>query len=53
MVRLPVISGDDFVKAVARVGFIRDRTEGSFMILVVQRAGVSPRPDTGNWVEAC
>ncbi len=34
MARLPVISGDDFVKAVARIGFVWDRTEGSHMILV-------------------
>ena len=34
MARLPVISGDDFVKAVARIGFIRERAEGSHMILV-------------------
>jgi predicted RNA binding protein YcfA (HicA-like mRNA interferase family) len=31
--RLPVISGDDFVKAVARIGFVKDRTRGSHMIL--------------------
>ena len=34
MARLPVISGDDFVRAVARIGFVWDRTEGSHMILV-------------------
>ena len=32
--RLPVISGDAFVKAVARIGFSLDRTEGSHMILI-------------------
>ena len=34
MARLPVISGDDFVKTVARIGYVWDRTEGSHMILV-------------------
>ena len=34
MARLPVISGDDFVKAVARTGFSVDRMEGSHMILI-------------------
>lgn len=34
MARLPVISGDDFVTAVARIGFSIDRTEGSHMILI-------------------
>ncbi len=34
MPRLPVISGDEFVKAVARIGFAWNRTEGSHMILV-------------------
>ena len=34
MARLPVISGDEFVKAVARIGFVWDSTEGSHMILV-------------------
>ncbi len=34
MARLPVISGDDFVKAIARIGFAWDRTKGSHMILV-------------------
>ena len=34
MARLPVISGDEFVKAVAKIGFAWDRTEGSDMILV-------------------
>ncbi len=37
MARLPVISGDDFVKAVARIGFVWERTEGSHMILVDPR----------------
>ena len=34
MARLPIVSGDDFVKAVSKVGFVRDRTQGSHMILV-------------------
>ena len=33
MSRLPVISGDDFVRAVRGVGYVWDRTEGSHMIL--------------------
>lgn len=34
MARLPVISGDEFVKAMARIGFSWDRTQGSHMILI-------------------
>ena len=34
MARLPVISGDDFVAAVRRIGFSLERTEGSHMILI-------------------
>ena len=34
MARLPVTSGDDFVKAVRRVGYVWDHTEGSHMILL-------------------
>ena len=34
MARLPVISGDEFVAAVARIGFSLDRMEGSHMILI-------------------
>lgn len=34
MARLPVMSGDDFVKAVASVGYVWDHTEGSHMILI-------------------
>ncbi|MYD94305.1 MAG: addiction module toxin, HicA family [Chloroflexi bacterium] len=34
MPRLPVISGDEFVRAVARIGYVRDRTQGSHMILI-------------------
>jgi len=32
--RLPVISGDEFVSALSRVGFSLDRIEGSHMILM-------------------
>jgi len=32
--RLPIISGDDFVKAVQKVGYVWDHTEGSHMILL-------------------
>lgn len=34
MTRLPVISGDDFVNAMRKIGYVRDHTEGSHMILV-------------------
>ena len=34
MTRLPVLSGDEFVAAVKRIGFSLDRIEGSHMILV-------------------
>ena len=34
MTRLPVISGDDFVKAVHKIGYVWDHTEGSHMILL-------------------
>lgn len=34
MARLPVVSGDEFVRVVARLGFTLDRTEGSHMILI-------------------
>ena len=34
MARIPVISGDDFAKAVTRIGFAIDRTEGSHRILI-------------------
>jgi predicted RNA binding protein YcfA (HicA-like mRNA interferase family) len=32
--RLPAISGDDFVKAMCKIGYIWDHTEGSHMILL-------------------
>lgn len=34
MPRLPVISGDDFVKAMNKIGFQLDHIEGSHMILL-------------------
>lgn len=34
MARLPVVPGDEFVKAVARIGFVKDRARGSHMVLV-------------------
>lgn len=33
MTRLPVISGRDFVRAMAKLGFILDRQKGSHLIL--------------------
>jgi predicted RNA binding protein YcfA (HicA-like mRNA interferase family) len=32
--RLPLISGDDFVKAMRNIGYVWDHTEGSHMILL-------------------
>jgi predicted RNA binding protein YcfA (HicA-like mRNA interferase family) len=32
--RLPMISGDDFVKAMRKMGYVWDHTEGSHMILL-------------------
>ena len=34
MARFPVISGNDFVKAVCKIGYVWDHTEGSHMILL-------------------
>ena len=34
MPRLPVISGDEFTKAISKVGYVWDHTEGSHMILL-------------------
>ncbi len=34
MARLPVISGDDFVKVLNKMGYVWDHTEGSHMILL-------------------
>ena len=33
MPSLPVVSGDEFVRAVAALGYVHDRTRGSHMIL--------------------
>jgi len=32
--RLPVISGDEFTKAIRKIGYVWDNTEGSHMILL-------------------
>jgi len=32
--RLPVVSGDEFVKAMLKIGYVWDHTEGSHMILL-------------------
>ena len=34
MSRLPVMSGDDFVRVIMKAGFALDHTEGSHMILL-------------------
>ncbi len=34
MPHLPVLSGDDFVKTVRKIGYVGDHTEGSHMILL-------------------
>ena len=34
MTRLPVISGDDFIRVVRKIGYVWDHTEGSHMILL-------------------
>ena len=34
MSRLPVISGDEFAKAIRKIGYVWDHTEGSHMILL-------------------
>ena len=39
MARLPVISGDDFVKAMRKIGYVWDHTEGSHMILLHSSKG--------------
>jgi predicted RNA binding protein YcfA (HicA-like mRNA interferase family) len=33
MHRLPIISGDDFIKAMSKIGYRWDHTEGSHMII--------------------
>jgi len=32
--RLPVISGDEFAKAIRKIGYVWDHTEGSHLILL-------------------
>ena len=39
MARLPVISGDDFVKVMRKIGYVWDYTEGSHMILLHSSKG--------------
>ena len=39
MSRLPIISGEDFVKAMQKIGYQWDHTEGSHMILLHQSKG--------------
>ena len=34
MSRLPVLSGDEFAKVMAQIGYVWDHTEGSHMILL-------------------
>ena len=34
MARLPMISGDEFVKAMRKIGYVWDYTEGSHIILL-------------------
>ena len=34
MSRLPVMSGDDFVRAMEKMGYVWDHTEGSHMIML-------------------
>lgn len=33
MARLPIVSGDEFVKVMVKIGYVRDHIEGSHMIL--------------------
>ena len=35
MPRLPVTSGDEFVRTVRKIGYVWDHTEGSHMILLI------------------
>ena len=50
MARLPVISGDEFVNAMARIGYTLDHIRGSHMILlhpVRQRLSVPRHRERG------
>jgi predicted RNA binding protein YcfA (HicA-like mRNA interferase family) len=53
MSRLPMISGDDFVRAVRRIGYEWDHTEGSHMILLHtsgRRLSVPRHPELGRGI---
>lgn len=39
MPHLPIISGDDFAKAMQKIGYVWDHTEGSHMILLHPQKG--------------
>lgn len=39
MAHLPVVSGDDFVKAMRKIGYVWDHTEGSHMVLLHRSKG--------------
>lgn len=39
MTRLPIISGDDFVKVMQKIGYTWDHTEGSHMIILHPEKG--------------
>lgn len=50
MPHLPVISGDEFVKAMSKIGYVWDHTEGSHMILLHSsgcRLSVPRHPELG------
>jgi predicted RNA binding protein YcfA (HicA-like mRNA interferase family) len=50
MPQMPVISGDEFVKALNKIGYIWDHTEGSHMILIHlsgRRLAVPRHPELG------
>jgi len=40
---LPVVSGDDFVKAMRKIGYVWDHTEGSHMVLLHRSKGQALR----------
>ena len=44
MARLPLMSGDDFVKAMRKIGYVWDHTEGSHMILLHPSKGMLSVP---------
>ena len=50
MPRLPVVSGDEFARAVAKIGYVLDHVEGSHMILrhpSGRRLSVPRHPELG------